>query len=135
MKKDKINIVISAPDKGIGGGNRKYGIWYRNLDSKYFNKCFVYIDEESKGIKKDKSGNYRIKKNDLSQFIKSKDIDFFYPGKLNQESCEIIKSQTHLLSNVVFTRKLTEDPRVSNLIISKTEFVRISQEAYDVMYK
>ncbi|MBT3405575.1 glycosyltransferase [Candidatus Woesearchaeota archaeon] len=127
MKKDKINIVISAPDKGIGGGNRKYGIWYRNLDSKYFNKCFVYIDEESKGIKKDKSGNYRIKKNDLSQFIKSKDIDFFYPGKLNQESCEIIKSQTHLLSNVVFTRKLTEDPRVSNLIISKTEFVRISQ--------
>jgi len=124
MNKKKINIIISAPRPGIGGGNRKYYNWYKNYDSKYFNKYYIYINNEKKNIKiKNENGTYIIGVNKLKEFIEEKKIDFFYPGKINHDVRDELKEKITFLRNIVFTRKLPDDE--INLVISKTEYVRI----------
>ena len=77
----KINIAFLAPSIGIGGGNRKYKIYFDYLDKKYVNKYYIYLANNPLENKKIGDNIYSIGNDRLINFLINKKIEFFYPGK------------------------------------------------------
>jgi len=75
----KIKILFIAPPEGIGGGNRKFKIYYDNLDSRFFNKFYYYLNGDNFLIKNNVEGD-TSKKISLINFIKENQIQFLYSG-------------------------------------------------------
>jgi len=122
----KINIVVLAPAKGIGGGNRKFKIYYDNFDKKYFKKYYVFLDKNPEAFKKNKDGTFNIGLEKLQLFLDKKKADFFFSGKkIPEKYYKKIKKNCFSIINVNFTYLYSKDPKEINMIISKTDYVKI----------
>lgn len=121
----KINIAFLAPEKGIGGGNRKYEIYFKYLNPKYFSKYYIYLNKN--GNAQIKRGNkiYSVGQNRLFDFLNSKKIDFFYPGiVIDKKVYNRIKDNVCIIKNVSFTHSYSKEKNELNFIISKTDYVK-----------
>jgi len=119
----KINIgFVIQTTKGIGGGDRKFGIYYSHLDKKFFNKSSItLVTNKDKIINKN-----TIKESDLSDWIKKNKIDMIYlAAKITSKTFNTIKKNTWIIKNVNFTEVYSKDPKVINLIISKTDYWKL----------
>nr|MDD3719886.1 glycosyltransferase [Candidatus Gracilibacteria bacterium] len=124
----KINIVFlgNYNNNGIGGGDRKFGIYFNNLNEKYFNKFFIYLSNNNKYI--NKNGNEVVLTEDLIfDFINENKIDYIYfSGAIISKKLENkILEKCIGLVNVNFTPIYSENPRILNLIISKTDYWKL----------
>lgn len=120
----KINIAIISPSSGIGGGDRKFRIYYKYLDTKYVNKYLIFLEKGNKIKKTDKG--YFVGKEKLIQFLKKKNILFTYVSpQVDKKLFEKIKKINTILWNVNFTTIHKEEENVLNLVISKTDYWKI----------
>lgn len=125
----RIKLAIIAPYKGIGGGNRKFKIYFDNLSDQYFEKYYIQIVESQKNNqelsnKKNSAGLVRLRIEELQDFFKKKKLDFFYAArKLPADIMVKLKRLAKLVVNVNFTPLYNENQ--INCIISKTDYYKI----------
>lgn len=120
----KINIgfVVQATS-GIGGGDRKFGIYYSHLSEKFFNKSQVVIT----GNKNQTNNENFIKEENLGYWIEKNKIDAVYlAAKIDDKTFSAIKKKTWIIKNVNFTEVYSKDPKIINLIISKTDYWKLN---------
>ncbi|MGV8163184.1 MAG: glycosyltransferase [Candidatus Nanoarchaeia archaeon] len=113
----KINIAIIAPKTGIGGGNRKYKLYFDNLSAKYFNKHYLSLGTDFNNVE------------DLIEFIKKNKVDYVYISNIiTKQEILILKKHTTILTNVNFSSNYVDDPDVLNLFISKTLYLKTNNK-------
>lgn len=124
----KINLAFiwKYNNKWIWGWDRKFWIYYNNLDTKYFNKYFVYLTDDKSLV--NKTWNEVILSGDLVlDFLDEKSINYVYFAWANiwkELNDEILKKYIWLL-NVNFTESYQNNNRILNLIISKTDYWKL----------
>lgn len=126
MNKTKINIAFLAPPEGIGGGNRKFSIYYNHLSDKYFNKWYLYIHKNPDAYIDVGGGQYVIGTNKIINFIKKNRIDFFYACRpISLSLFTQIKKISYILKNVNGVVAYSSDKKVINLAISKVQYLQL----------
>ena len=120
----KTKIAIISPSQGIGGTERKFKIYYKYLDSKKFDKLLIYYTDE-KQIRKTKDVVF-VPRTQLPTFIKNENINYTYvPPHLSKFERDKIREVSKVLWNVNFTELYREEENLINLIISKTDYLKI----------
>lgn len=110
----------------VGGGERKVQIYSQGLNKKYFEIYFVFLDDGLNVMKKD-GDKFIVSKDKLVSFIKKNSIDIFYSftAKLSNSLISEIKDSSIYINSVNFTPLYDSDLNSLNLIISKTDFLKI----------
>jgi hypothetical protein len=107
----KIKILFIAPEKGIGGGNRKFKLYYDNLNDNLFEKYWF---------------EYKNNDKELIDIILRNKMNFVYIGKsIDKNLFEYIRKISKILINVNFTDCYINKKNVYNLIISKTDYYKL----------
>jgi len=123
----KINIVFlwKYNNKWIWGWDRKFWIYYKNLNTEHFNKFFIYITENEK-IANTEWNEVIITQCKVMEFLKSKNIDYVYFAWANlwKDLENKILEKYIWLINVNFTPRYIEDPRILNLLEIKVYSLR-----------
>ena len=124
----QIHIAFLCPhnNQWIGGWDRKYGIYYKNLDEIYFDKYMIYVTNNSTAINT-KWREVILTEDMIEDFCREKGIEFIYFGgaKISRETEDMILRERTWLVNVNFTPIYTTDPRKMNLIISMTDYWKL----------
>ena len=124
----KIHLAFLCPynNSWIGWWDRKYGIYYRNLNQELFEGYMIYITQDS-GVIKTSWNEIILTEDKLDSFLREKKIEFVYFGwaKISQETEDTILKYTTGLVNVNFTPIYTTDKRKLNLIISMTDYWKL----------
>lgn len=124
----KINIAVIGPEEGIGGTNRKYRIYFKYLDEKKFNKYYINISHEKEEEKETEKNEFLLSRDKIIDFLKRKNISYVYLSVRKDYSAELydeIRKNMFILKNVNFTELYDSDEKVLNLIISKTDHLKI----------
>lgn len=124
----KIHLAFLCPynNTWIGGWDRKYGIYYRNLDDVLFEKYMIYVTSDASLT--NKIGKEVILTEDmLTDFCREKKIEFLYfgGGKISKDTEDTLLRDMIWLVNINFTPLYTTDPRKYNLIISMTDYWKL----------
>jgi glycosyltransferase involved in cell wall biosynthesis len=126
----KINIAVIGPAEGIGGGNRKFRIYFKYLDESMFNKFYINLADKNSTLEKKSKEEFDVSEDKLAQFMNQNNIDYIYVANnlkrnLAKGTYDELKELAPILKNVNFTGVYDPDPRVLNLIISKTDHLKI----------
>ncbi len=124
----KIHIAFLCPHNNtwIGGWDRKYGIYYKNLPEIYFEKYMIYVTKDKNSVQN--IWNERVLTEDmLEDFFREKDIQYIYLAWwiISKETEDILLTKRVGLVNINFTPLYTTDPRKLNLIISMTDYWKL----------
>ena len=122
----KIKIAfLMKPTSGIGGGDRKFMLYYKYLNPDYFDKYFLFLEKNDKIIDKNNEV-HSISEENLKDFITKHNIDFIYlAAVIKKETYESLKEHVFFLKNINFTDLYSPDEKTINLIISKTDFLKL----------
>lgn len=131
----RINIVFlwKYNNNWIWWWDRKFGIYFNNLNENYFNKYFIYNTSDFKNINNE--WNQVVLSEDLIiDFIAEKKIDYIYFAWaiISKDLEDKILERCIWLINVNFTSLYTENPRLLNLIISKTDYWKLKFIHWDL---
>ncbi len=122
----KIRIAfLMKPTSGIGGGDRKFMVYYKYLNHDYFDKYFLFLGENKKIIDKNES-IFFIAEQNLNNFISKYNIDFLYLAvPIKKNTYTALRNDLFFIKNVNFTEVYDCDKRVINFIISKTDYYKL----------
>lgn len=124
----KIRLAFLCPHNnfGIGWWDRKYGIYYKNLDPELFEGYMIFITKNSEDVNKNISEPI-LTEDMLLAFCEEKNIDYIYFGgaKITKTTEDILLEKRVWLVNVNFTPIYTTDSRKLNLIISMTDYWKL----------
>lgn len=122
----KIKILFLAPynNQGIGWWDRKYALYFQHLPEEYFEKYFVCVCTEKKTAPQD---TILLYEDEIVDFITEKWIEYVYfaSAKISADTKSRVLDICTGLINVNFTPCYTTDPRILNLIISKTDYWKL----------
>lgn len=124
--KIRIAFLWNHNNQWIWGGDRKFGIYFRNLSEQYFDKYFVHLTTNTEFVQIIENEVILVE-DELLPFLESKNIDYVYfsGAKISKNmEWEILKKYTWLI-NVNFTPCYSADPKKLNLIISKTDYWKL----------
>lgn len=125
----KIKIAFLWPynNQWIGWWDRKFSIYYKNLSEDLFEKYFVYVVHDMTLISTENHNEIFLTEEGLEDFFASKDIDYIYFAwaKISEYSKESLLKKYYGLINVNFTDCYTDNKKLLNLIISKTDYWKI----------
>ncbi len=131
----KINLAFlwKNNNQWIWWWDRKYWIYYSNLDNNYYNKYFIYVTENEKQV----SFSWNevvLTQNLILDFLNKKEIHYLYFAwaNINNELYDEILKKYIWLINVNFTPCYKENPRILNLIISKTDYWKLKFMHWDL---
>lgn len=122
----KIRIAfLMKPTSGIGGGDRKFMLYYKYLNPDFFDKYFLFLDKTSK-ILNQKEKIFSIAQEKLEEFLEKNKIDFLYlAAKINEDIYDYLRKRVFFIKNVNFTENYSSEEKVINLIISKTDYYKL----------
>jgi hypothetical protein len=124
----KIRLAFLSPynNQWIGWWDRKYGIYYKNLDEIFFEKYMIYVTKDKNQIQLEWR-EVILTEDMLEDFMSKKNIEFIYlaGAKISKETEDILLKNRTGLINVNFTPIYTTDPRKLNLIISMTDYWKL----------
>lgn len=125
----KIKIAFLWPynNQWIGGWDRKFSIYYKNLHEDFFDKYFVYVVTDATLISTDNHNEIFLTEDRLQDFFASKSINYIYFAwaKISEHIKESLLHHYYGLVNVNFTDCYTDNKKLLNLIISKTDYWKI----------
>lgn len=135
-----IRIAFLSPERGIGGGNRKPFIFYRNCKGPLIKAVYITRGKGA-GIHRKNDGAQTVADEKLAEFIKKNHIQFMYRGrKLGEQLEQQLREQVTFVNNTNFVPSMI-DERDVNIVISKTLHHHISTvygsktaSAMDIVY-
>ncbi len=124
----KIHLAFLCPynNQWIGWWDRKYGIYYKNLDEIFFEKYMIYVTKDKNQIQLEWR-EVIVTEDMIEDFCNKKNIEFIYlaGAKVSKETEDTLLENRTGLINVNFTPLYTTDPRKLNLIISMTDYWKL----------
>ncbi len=126
----KIKIAFLAPynNTWIGGGDRKYLIYFAWLDPEHFEKYFICVHNNTTTIAPQKADEIVVSQLEALEFLEDKGIEFVYLAwaPLSAEVENVLLQKYICLYNVNFTTRYRKEPNLMNLIISKTDYWKLA---------
>jgi len=124
----KIRIAFLAPEQqsGIGGGDRKYDLYYNNLQDEYF--WAVYLCVTHTLAHEDLEAERPVVFHDhVLGYLQQHQIEYVYLAwaKISPEMEKSITDYCPMLINVNFTPCYRPTGNYLNLVISKTDYVKL----------
>ncbi len=124
----KISLAFLCPynNRWIGGWDRKYSIYYKNLDEVCFEKYMIFVTSDVKNVMREWR-EVVLTEDMIENFCHEKGIEsiYFGGGKVSKETEDVLLEKCIWLVNVNFTPIYTTDPRKLNLIISMTDYWKL----------